>query len=88
MAAFVLTFLVGFSRLYLGVHFVHDVLAGWLIGGLLLYLVMRFWDPAVAWLKGKSLGQQVMIAFVISMIFLAIGVWNTARLDGYSFPEE
>jgi hypothetical protein len=49
---------------------------------------MRFWDPAVVWLEGKSLGQQVMIAFVISMIFLAIGVWNAARLDGYSFPEE
>jgi len=88
MAAFALTFLVGFSRLYLGVHFVHDVLAGWLIGGLLLYLVMRVWDPAIAWLEGKSLGQQVMIAFVVSMIFLAVGVWSAARLDGYSFPEE
>jgi membrane-associated phospholipid phosphatase len=88
MAAFALTFLVGFSRLYLGVHFVHDVLAGWLIGGLLLYLVMRLWDPAVAWLEGKSLGQQVMIAFFVSMVLLAVGVWSAARLDGYSFPEE
>lgn len=58
-ASFALTFLVGFSRLYLGVHFVHDVLAGWLIGGLLLYLVIQFWDPAVAWLGGKSPGQQL-----------------------------
>jgi membrane-associated phospholipid phosphatase len=88
MAAFALTFLVGFSRLYLGVHFVYDVLAGWLIGGLLLYLLIRFWDPAVAWLEGRSLGQQVMLAFVASLVFLAIGVWSAARLDGYSFPEE
>ncbi len=40
------------------------------------------------WLEGKSLGQQVMIAFVVSMVFLAVGTWSTACLDEYSFPEE
>ena len=88
IVAFVLAFLIGFSRLYLGVHFVHDVLAGWLIGGLLLWAVIGLWDPALAWLKGKSLGQQVLIGFVVSMIFLAVGGGSAVRLDGYSFPEE
>lgn len=86
--AFVLTFFISFSRLYLGVHFVHDVIAGWVIGYLLLSLFMRFWDPIAAWLKTKTLFQQIMIAFLTSMLMIAIGAWATARLDGYVFPAE
>ena len=88
IGALVLAFLIGFSRLYLGVHFAHDVLVGWLIGGLLLWAVLALWDPAAMWLKGRTLGQQVMIAFIVSLIFLAIGVWSAGRLEGYRFPEE
>ena len=88
IAAFALAFLIGFSRLYLGAHFVHDVLAGWLVGAGLLWAFMRFWDSVAAWLKTQSLGQQVMIAFVISIILVAIGALVVARLDGYTFPEE
>lgn len=87
-AAFTLAFLIGFSRLYLGVHFVHDVLAGWLVGAVLLWAFMRFWDSAAAWLKSKSLGTQVMIAFIVSLLVIAAGALTVARLEGYAFPEE
>jgi len=88
IAAFTLAFLIGFSRLYLGAHFVHDVLAGWLVGAVLLWAFMRFWDSVAVWLKTKSLGQQVIIAFVISLILIVLGALTVARLDGYTFPEE
>lgn len=88
LVAGVVVFLIGFSRLYLGVHFAHDVLAGWLIGGILLWAVVSLWDSATLWLKGRTLGQQVLIVFTISLIFVAAGAWGTARLQGYSFPEE
>jgi membrane-associated phospholipid phosphatase len=86
--ALLLTFIIGFSRLYLGVHFVHDVLVGWGLGYLLLVLFTRFWEPVVAWLRTKTLAQQIALAFFVSLLMVAIGVLITARLDGYVFPKE
>jgi len=87
-AAIVLAFLVGFSRLYLGMHFVHDVLAGWLIGYVLLFVFLKFWDPVAAWFKTKTFLQQVMIAFAISLFVIAVGLLSSAPLNGYVFPVE
>ncbi len=65
--------LIGLSRLYLGVHFPHDVLLGWLLGGLTLWAFVKYWDPVAARLKQLTLGGQVAIAFAFSlgMILLA-----------------
>ncbi len=88
VTAILIAFLVGFSRLYLGMHFVHDVLLGWLIGYVLLFLFLTFWNPVVAWLKTKTLSQQVVIAFVVSLFIITAGLLSNAHLNGYVFPVE
>jgi len=88
VAAVTLAFFIGFSRLYLGAHFVHDVLAGWFIGALLLWVFIRFWDSAAAWLKTQSLTQQILISFIISLIAIVIAALIVGRFNGYTFPEE
>jgi len=72
LVAALIIFLIGLSRLYLGVHFPHDVLLGWLIGGLLLWLMVRFWNPMAAWLKKCSPGQQILLAFLASLVLIVL----------------
>ncbi len=86
VAAILIIFLIGFSRLYLGVHFVHDVLAGWLVGALLLWAFTRLWDSAAVWVQARSTAQQVMIAFTASLLVVIVGALLVARLDGYVIP--
>jgi len=85
--AFGLMFFIGFSRWYLGVHFSFDVLVGWLLGAILLWVFVRFWNPIEAWLRQKTLREQVVLAFFVSMLFVSFGVFSASRLNGYTFPE-
>ena len=86
--AIALAFLIGFSRWYLGVHFPHDVFLGWLLGGILLWAFMQFWNPVEAWLKQQALGSQIFIAFIVSLIVIVLGAVSVGRLEGYTFPAE
>lgn len=86
--AIALAFFIGFSRWYLGVHFPHDVFLGWLLGGILLWAFMQFWNPVEAWLKHQNLGSQIFIAFIVSLIVIVLGAVSVGRLDGYTFPAE
>jgi membrane-associated phospholipid phosphatase len=90
LIAVLLILLIGLSRMYLGVHFPHDVLLGLLIGGVLLWLVLRYWDPVAAWAKKQSLGRQILAAFLASLVLFILPlipfVW--LKITNWQPPQE
>ncbi|HAV76219.1 MAG TPA: hypothetical protein DCX53_02585 [Anaerolineae bacterium] len=82
----ILIFLIGLSRLHLGVHFPHDVLFGWLIGFLVLWGFTK-WQGAVRdWLHGKSLSMQIGLGFLDSLFIIILGLIIRLVVNGIPDP--
>jgi membrane-associated phospholipid phosphatase len=78
--AIMIILMIGVSRIFLGVHFPHDVILGWMTGALLLWLVLCFWKPVSARLKKMSLRQQVLASFLSSLTLILFSLIPFLRL--------
>jgi membrane-associated phospholipid phosphatase len=87
IAAVVLVFLIGFSRLYLGVHFISDVAVGWIIGGLLLWGFLRLEKPVGKWLSTKSLGQIIVWVLISAFAYLFLTLLIVYSLSAGQIPD-
>lgn len=82
----VLAFLIGFSRMVLGAHFLVDVLAGWLLGFLLLLVFIRIEKPVISWFKRLNTRQQVIIALVSSLLLMMPAMLLSWTLKDWQLP--
>ncbi len=71
----VLPLMVGFSRMYLGVHYLADVLAGLSIGYIFLYLSYKFRDRFQEFFSDLSLRWRILTPLVVFSMLGAL-VYN------------
>ncbi len=86
LLAGVLIFLIGLSRLFLGVHFLLDVLLGWLLGGLICWAFLALWIRAAAWVKQRTLVEQLVLGLAAPAFLLLCTAVLTQSLRGYVLP--
>ncbi|MCR4407691.1 MAG: phosphatase PAP2 family protein [Anaerolineae bacterium] len=83
IVALVIPFLVGLSRIYLGVHHVMAVLGGWAIGGLLILLGLWFMPAMGRSLARGGLSAQLPLAVAVPLaLFLVHPTEGTAATMG------
>jgi len=74
--AITLVFLTCMSRIYLGVHDLEDVLAGVLVGALILVAFYLWSRYAAEWFSNRILGQRLLIAllipFTLGALYIAV----------------
>ena len=73
VAAAVLVLLVGLSRLYLGVHYPHDVLGGLAVGYVLLFAFVKAWPLCAGLWQRLSRPLQYALALLVPAV--AVALW-------------
>jgi membrane-associated phospholipid phosphatase len=86
LAAILLVFLIGFSRIALGLHFTLDVLAGWAIGLLVLWLFLRYEGPVAARLSTLPAGPRLALVFAVTLAMILGSALARPGLRGFRVP--
>lgn len=82
-----LILLVGISRLYLGMHFLSDVLTGWFFGGLLLLAFVKLDQPVTRWFSSRLASTQYLIVIFTTLLWIVICLLPLLTVGTWQIPQ-
>ncbi len=82
-----LILLIGLSRLVLGVHFLLDVLLGWALSAVGIWLFISQEARVKSWFDGQRIGAQIGAVFLTSIGMIALGGLVLALTGDFELPE-
>jgi len=84
--AIAVVFLIGLSRVYLGVHFSSQVLIGWLIGIVVLLIFFRYEKKVLAWFLNKKFRTQLLLISGLTVLMNILGGLFVFILQNWEMP--
>ncbi len=84
----VVAVMIGLSRIYLGAHFPSQVLAGWVVGALLLFVFVHYERPFLAWFESMPLQRRLGLVVVATAVVIGAGALSAAALDDFEVEPE
>lgn len=86
IVSLVVILLIGISRMVLGVHFLRDVLGGWLLGFMLLYLFRMLDEPVSRCFKQQKIWLRLSAALLSSLLIIALGMLVRVSVSDWQMP--
>jgi membrane-associated phospholipid phosphatase len=80
--------MVAFSRLYLGVHSITDILLGLLVGVFILWIFLKFEERTTEYFQRQKIIVRIMFVFGISIALTFLGILFVDVFQGIPLPNE
>jgi hypothetical protein len=86
LVALVLVLSASLSRVYLGVHFITDVIVAWLLSAVMIWAVSRYGQAVWQWLTSLPLRWQLTAVLWATALLVCAALTARGSLDGVADP--